>query len=64
LDIIIEDEVSIGANATIVGGIKIGRKAIIADGAVVTKDVPDECFVAGNPARIKKNLKDFYDHKK
>ena len=53
LDTIIEDDVSIGANCTIVGGIKIGRGAIIADGAVVVSNVPDGAWANGNPAKIK-----------
>ncbi len=43
---------SIGANATILGGITIGAYAIIAAGSVVTKDVPAYALVKGNPARI------------
>ncbi|GBD92542.1 dTDP-3-amino-3,6-dideoxy-alpha-D-galactopyranose 3-N-acetyltransferase [bacterium BMS3Abin05] len=43
---------SIGANATIVCGITIGRYAFIGAGAVVTKDVPDFAMVYGNPAGI------------
>jgi UDP-2-acetamido-3-amino-2,3-dideoxy-glucuronate N-acetyltransferase len=42
---------SIGANATIVCGVTIGRYAFIGAGAVVTKDVPDYALVIGNPAR-------------
>ena len=42
---------SIGANATIVCGVTIGRYAFIGAGAVVTKDVPDYALVMGNPAR-------------
>jgi UDP-2-acetamido-3-amino-2,3-dideoxy-glucuronate N-acetyltransferase len=43
---------SIGANATILCGITIGRWAMVAAGAVVTKDVPDHALVVGNPARF------------
>ena len=43
---------SIGSNATIMCGITIGEGAIIGAGSVVTKDVPDQTIVAGNPARI------------
>lgn len=43
---------SIGANATIVCGITIGRWAMIGAGSVVTKDVPDYALVVGNPARL------------
>jgi UDP-2-acetamido-3-amino-2,3-dideoxy-glucuronate N-acetyltransferase len=42
---------SIGANATIVCGVKIGRYAFVGAGSVVTKDVPDFALVIGNPAR-------------
>ena len=42
---------SIGANATIVCGITIGEYAMVAAGAVVTKDVPDFALVAGVPAK-------------
>ena len=44
---------SVGANATIVCGVTIGRYAFIGAGAVVTKDVPDYALVIGNPARQK-----------
>jgi UDP-2-acetamido-3-amino-2,3-dideoxy-glucuronate N-acetyltransferase len=43
--------VTVGANATIVCGIEIGRYAFIAAGAVVVKDVPDYALMMGNPAR-------------
>jgi acetyltransferase-like isoleucine patch superfamily enzyme len=43
---------SIGANATILPGISIGRGAMVGAGAVVTKDVPPNAVVHGNPARI------------
>ena len=42
---------SIGANATIVCGVTVGRYAFIGAGAVVTKNVPDYALVVGNPAR-------------
>ena len=43
---------SIGSGATILCGLTIGQRAIIGAGSVVTKDVPDDAVVAGNPARI------------
>jgi UDP-2-acetamido-3-amino-2,3-dideoxy-glucuronate N-acetyltransferase len=42
---------TVGANATIVCGVTVGRHAFIGAGAVVTKDVPDYALVMGNPAR-------------
>ncbi|MFC5775031.1 CatB-related O-acetyltransferase [Ectobacillus antri] len=50
--IIIGNDVWIGANAIILDGVNIGNGAIVAAGAVVTKDVPDFAIVAGVPARI------------
>lgn len=49
---IIEDGVSIGAGAIVLGGITIGRGARIGAGAVVLGDVPAGCAAVGNPARI------------
>ncbi|GAH73979.1 unnamed protein product, partial [marine sediment metagenome] len=44
---------TIGANATIVCGITLGKNAFIGAGTVVTEDVPDYALVYGNPAKIK-----------
>lgn len=49
---------SIGSNATILGGITIGEEALVAAGAVVTADVPARAIVAGNPARVVRELSD------
>lgn len=46
------DGVSIGANATILPGLRIGRGALVGAGSVVTRDVPANAIVVGNPARI------------
>ena len=48
----ISDNVSFGANVTVIGKINIGENAIIGAGAVVTKSVPCNSIAAGNPARI------------
>jgi len=48
----VENGASIGANATILCGLTIGRNAMVAAGAVVTKDVPPHALVAGMPAKI------------
>jgi len=48
--VIIEDYVFIGPRAIILPGVRIGRGAVVAAGAVVTKDVPDSTIVAGVPA--------------
>ncbi len=50
--VIIGDDVWIGSNAVILPGVTIGRHAVVAAGAVVTKDVPDNCVVGGVPAKV------------
>lgn len=52
LPIVIEDKVWIGGNATILPGVTVGENSIVAAGAVVTKDVPANSIVGGNPARL------------
>ena len=49
---IVKEGASIGANATIVCGNTVGRYAMVAAGAVVTKDVPEYALVAGIPAKV------------
>ena len=51
-DIVIEDDVWVGARATILKGVTVRRGAIIGAGAVVTREVPPYAIVAGNPAKI------------
>ncbi|PRA28250.1 acyltransferase [Pseudomonas poae] len=50
--ITVKEGASIGANATILPGVIIGRYAMVGAGAVVTKDVPEYAVVVGNPAKI------------
>ena len=52
----IEEGASIGSSATILCGIKIGKRAVVGAGSVITKDVPEKAIVAGNPARIIKTI--------
>ena len=58
---VIEDGVRICANATVFGGITIGKNAIVGAGAVVFEDVPPYSSVAGNPARGIKQRKAEHD---
>ena len=52
----VEQGATIGSSATILCGVRIGKKAVIGAGAVVTKDVPSNAVVVGNPARVIKYL--------
>ena len=54
---IIGNNVWIGANASIMAGVKVGNGCVIAAGSVVTKDIPDFSVVGGVPAKIIKNRK-------
>ena len=54
--VVIGDDVWIGANAVILPGVTIGRHAVVAAGAVVTQDVPENTLVGGVPAKIIKSL--------
>ncbi|MBL4655596.1 MAG: N-acetyltransferase [Bacteroidia bacterium] len=56
VETIVEEGASIGTSATILCGVKIGAKAIVGAGSVVTKDVPPNTIVAGNPAKVHKTL--------
>jgi acetyltransferase-like isoleucine patch superfamily enzyme len=53
---VVEDGASIGSSATILCGVTIGKNSIIGAGSVVTKDVPPNTVVVGNPAKVVKNL--------
>ncbi|WP_257351745.1 acyltransferase [Pseudalkalibacillus decolorationis] len=51
-DVIIGDEVMIGANSTILPGVTIGEQAVVSAGTLVHKDVPAGAFVGGNPMKL------------
>jgi acetyltransferase-like isoleucine patch superfamily enzyme len=63
IGVTVEDGAIIAARAVIKPGVTIGKNAVVGMGAVVTKDVPAETVVIGNPARIKFTRKE-YDEKK
>ncbi len=54
--VIIEDEVVVGANVVVLEGVRVGKGAVLAAGAVVTEDVPPNTVVAGIPARVIKEI--------
>ena len=54
--VIIEDHVWIGSKAIILPGVRIGSRAVIGAGSIVTKDIPPRCVAAGNPARVLRHL--------
>lgn len=55
---VVEDYVRIGANSTILPGVRIGRNSLVGAGSVVTKDVPPGSVVAGNPAKVIKKIEE------
>ncbi|MEQ3633710.1 DapH/DapD/GlmU-related protein [Thalassolituus sp.] len=52
IDTYIGESCFIGARSIVMPGVRVGDRCIIAAGSVVTRDVPDNCIVAGNPAQI------------
>jgi acetyltransferase-like isoleucine patch superfamily enzyme len=54
--IVIERNVWIAAGATIIGGVTVGENSVVAAGAVVTKNVPSNTLVGGNPARVIRSI--------
>jgi tetrahydrodipicolinate N-acetyltransferase len=54
--VVIEDEVLIGANAVVLEGVRVGKGSVVAAGAVVVQDVPPLTVVAGQPARVIKEV--------
>ena len=61
--VVIEDDVLIGANAVVLEGVRVGRGAVVAAGAVVVEDVPAGAVVAGVPARVIKQAADVAEGK-
>jgi len=55
-EVIVEDNVWIGANCIILPGVRIGNGSIIAAGSVVTHDIPAMCVAGGNPAKVIRNF--------
>lgn len=60
----IMDNCFIGSHSVILGDVKIGPNAIVAAGAVVTKDVPEGMIVGGNPAKVIGSFYDLMDRRK
>jgi acetyltransferase-like isoleucine patch superfamily enzyme len=56
LPTVVKRGASIGSGATLLCGITIGENALVGAGSMVTRDVPPDAIVAGNPARVKKSL--------
>ncbi len=54
--VVIGDGTWLGARAMVLPGVTIGRRVVVAAGSVVTRDVPDDVLVAGNPARVVRHL--------
>lgn len=54
----VDDFARIGANSTILPGVRIGRNSLVGAGSVVTRDVPENSVVAGNPAKVIKMVDD------
>ena len=62
--ITVGNNVYIGANTMILGGVNIGNKVIIGCGSVVTKDIPDNSVAVGSPARVIKSADDYLEKAK
>src|ERR1700758_5572916 len=56
--IVIERNVWIAAGVTIIGGVTVGENSVVAAGSVVTRDVPPNTLVGGNPARVIRSIGD------
>jgi len=60
----IMDNVFIGCNSTLIGPLRVGPNAVIAAGSIVTKDVPENSVVAGNPAKVIDTFENFVNKRK
>lgn len=58
-NIVVKKGASIGANATILGGVTIGERAMIGAGSIVTKDIPDEELWLGSPAKFIRKIEGY-----
>lgn len=59
--VVIEDWAYVGAESLILPGVTIGEGALVAAGSVVTKSVPDNMVVAGNPAKVICSIKEYLE---
>jgi maltose O-acetyltransferase len=59
--ITIGDNVFIGWGSIILPGVTIGSNVVVAAGSIVTRDIPDNCVVAGNPAKKIKNIESYIE---
>lgn len=55
-DVILEDDVWLGAGVIVLKGLTIGKAAVIGAGSVVTTNIPEYCVAVGNPARVIRKL--------
>ena len=62
--VVIGNNVFIGINSTILNGVTVGDNVIIGANSLVTKDVPNNCVVAGNPARVIMTLDEYREKRK
>jgi acetyltransferase-like isoleucine patch superfamily enzyme len=56
---VIENNVYVGANSCLIGGLTIGKGSMIGAGSVITKDVPPFTIVAGNPAKVIRTIENY-----
>lgn len=54
--VVVEENVFLGDNVTILKGVTIGKNSVIGNGSIVTKNIPENVIAAGNPAKIIRNL--------